>query len=304
MSSDTLESLPSVADVSLHRGARAAPDAVPDLLLEVPHGATKAAHFDALLAELVGPFPDDLRSFFFVNTDVGAPEVAEALAARVVEAEPTRTVLVIRCLVPRTFIDCNRVIAPDAKPKPSALGEVTPGLAPYARDERDQQLLLGRYAAYRALVTRAMDAVCGGGGEALMVHSYAPRQVDVAVDDHIVELLREAYAPQRVETWPLRPEIDMIVETSDGERPMSERLVGRLRDAFEGAGFQVAEGRTYRLHPSTMAHHHAVRHPGRTLCFEMRRDLLVESFTPFAEMRGDPGKVARVARILADVVVG
>lgn len=75
MANDSFDSIPSVADVSFHWGAQAAPAAVPDLLLEIPHGATKASHFDDLAAELVGPFPADLRSFFFVNTDVGAPEV-------------------------------------------------------------------------------------------------------------------------------------------------------------------------------------------------------------------------------------
>ena len=69
---------------------------MPDLLVEIPHGATRAAHFDALASELVGPFPDDLRDFFFVNTDVGAPEVGGALAARVVADDPHRTAVVIR----------------------------------------------------------------------------------------------------------------------------------------------------------------------------------------------------------------
>lgn len=296
------ESIPALADVFLYRGSRAEPDAAPDLLLEVPHGATLAAHFDALATELRGPFPDDLRSFFFVNTDVGAPEVADALARQVEADEPDRTVLVVRCLVPRTFVDCNRVIEPDAEPRASAAGEVTPGLAPYARDAADRQLLLGRYAAYRDLVTRAMDVVCGGGGDALMLHSYAPREVDVPVDDRIVERLREAYEPDRIDDWPLRPEIDLIVRTPEGELLASEPRVARVRAAFESDGLEVAEGRTYPLHPSTMAHFFARRHPGRTLCIEMRRDLLVPAFTPFAEMRGDPSKAAWLGAALARAV--
>lgn len=299
MSRDPLASIPSVAQVSVHRGTAARADAVPDLLVEIPHGATRAADFDALAAELVGPFPDDLRSFFFVNTDVGAPEVGEALAARVVTDDPSRAALVIRCLVPRTFVDCNRVIASDAQPKASAAGEVTPGLAPYARDEDDRRLLLARYAMYRDLVTRAIDTVCGAGGDALMLHSYAPREVDVPVDDRIVERLREAYEPDRVETWPLRPEIDLIVRTPEGELLASEVLLERVRAAFQADGLEVAEGRTYPLHPSTMAHLFARRHPGRTLCLEVRRDLLVEAFTPFDEMPGSSEKTARIAADLA-----
>ncbi len=112
MSTALLAALPSVADVAYVRGpAASGPDAPPDLLLEVPHGATRAAHFDALRADLVGAYADDLRDFFFVNTDVGAPELAQRIAERFVAADPTRTAVVVRCLVPRTFVDCNRVIA-------------------------------------------------------------------------------------------------------------------------------------------------------------------------------------------------
>jgi hypothetical protein len=299
MAHDSFDSTPAVADVSIHRGLEAGPDALPDLVIEIPHGATRATHFDDLAAELVGSFPDDLRAFFFVNTDVGAPEVGDALAARVVAEDPARTVLVIRCLVPRTFLDCNRVIDADAQPKASAAGEVTPGLAPYVSDTGDRRLLLERYAAYRDLVTRAMDAVCGTGGEALMLHSYAPREVDVPVDDRIVERLRAAYAPGRVGTWSLRPEIDLIVRTPEGELLASETLVDRVRDAFVDAGLEVAEGKSYPLHPSTLAYVFARRHPGRTLCLELRRDLLVSDFTPFEEMPADPERVARMAETLA-----
>ncbi|MCC7110979.1 MAG: hypothetical protein IT382_16925, partial [Deltaproteobacteria bacterium] len=69
-------SIEGVVDVQQVRGARARPGAAADLLLEVPHGATRAHHFAALKGQLKGPFPDDLLDFFFVNTDVGAPEAA------------------------------------------------------------------------------------------------------------------------------------------------------------------------------------------------------------------------------------
>ena len=61
-----------VVDVEIVRGARARPDAPPDLLVEVPHGADRRAHYDALRARLRGDLPADLHAFFHVNTDVGA----------------------------------------------------------------------------------------------------------------------------------------------------------------------------------------------------------------------------------------
>src|SRR5690606_36693325 len=65
-------SIEGVVTVELLRGAEAPPAAVPDLLVEVPHGADLRAHYDALRARLVGELPADLHCFFHINTDVGA----------------------------------------------------------------------------------------------------------------------------------------------------------------------------------------------------------------------------------------
>lgn len=292
-----MRSIPDVCEVELVRGARAGE--VPDLLLEVPHGATRALHYDRLVDALRGSFPADLRDFFFVNTDVGAPEVARRTAELFVAADPGRSALVVRCLVPRTFVDCNRVIDVDAEPRASAAGEVTPGVQSWVRDPHDMALLLGRYRAYRALVEEAADRVCGAGGQMMMVHSYAPRSIDVAVDERIVERLREAYQPERLVTWPLRSPVDLIVDTPEGVRLASPELMARAQRNLTAAGYDVVLNGAYRLHPMTLAASIAARHPGRTLCLELRRDLLVHSFTPFAEMHVDPQKVERFARALA-----
>lgn len=295
-------SIPDVCDVTVVRGARSVGG--PDLLLEVPHGATLASDFDALASSLRGPFPADLRSFFFVNTDVGAPEVARRVAERVVAEDPARCALVIRSRVPRTFIDCNRVIDAATRASASKSGEMTPGIPEWVRDPLDQAVLLARYDAYRAVASEAFDAVCGAGGVALLVHSYAPRSVDVPVDERIVEHLRAAYAPGKRDTWPLRSPVDLIVNAPDGTFLASERLASRAQEEFTRAGFDVARNGAYALHPISLAHTFAARHPGRTLCLELRRDLLVSEFTPFAEMRGDPAQVARAAEPLALAVLG
>lgn len=292
-----MPSIPEVCEVALVRGARASES--PDLLLEVPHGATRAADFDRLHAVLRGPFPPDLREFFFVNTDVGAPEVALRVAERVVAADPRRSALVIRCRIPRTFVDCNRLIDLDAQPRASAAGELTPGLHAWVRDPEDRRLLLERYRAYREEVERTCASVCANGGQAVMVHSYAPRSVDVPVDERIVEHLRAAYAPERLETWPLRSPVDLIVDDLEGTRLADPDLVERLRVGFAAAGFGVVQNGAYALHPATLASALARRYPGRTLCLELRRDLLVPAFTPFQEMHVDPAKVDRLAAPLA-----
>ena len=159
MASFEPHSVPSVCETTVFRGAAAPEDATPDLLIEVPHGATRAAHFDALRAELRGPFDDSLRDYFFVNTDVGAPETALETARRFVERAPAKSALVIRCLVPRTFIDCNRIVDATTRPSSSAAGQMTPGVTSYVTDAKDLWLLLGRHAEYVTEAGRAMVGV-------------------------------------------------------------------------------------------------------------------------------------------------
>ena len=48
-----------------------------------------------------------------------------------------------------------------------------------------------------------------------------------------------------------------------------------------------------------MAWDHVMAHPGRTLCLEVRRDLLADPFEPFAEMHISPDLVDRLAGPIA-----
>ena len=246
----TITSVAGVVDV-MHVGDQSR---AVDVVVEVPHGATLRSHFDALRAQLVGPFPDDLVDFFFVNTDVGAPEAAVAFADHLARAAGLH-VVVLRCLIPRTFVDCNRVIDGPPQPTASTATGMTPGVVRYVTDAADLALLYARYSAYRELVTRVLGDVCGGGGGmAVMLHSYAPRSVDVPVDEKIVERLRAAYAPEVEPTWPLRPEVDLITTTPDGAMLADAALIDAVRAEFTSAGVAVADSTTYPLHPSSLAH--------------------------------------------------
>lgn len=295
---ETVSSLDGVAELVRVRGA-AHRDQPASLLLEISHGATRAEHYDELRSRLRGRYPPDLRDFFFVNTDVGAPELALRTAERFVAAAQTSAALVLRCLVPRTFVDCNRIIDLDALPRSSAAGELTPGLHAYVQDEHDRRLVLDRYRAWRELSERCFDLVCGGGGLALQVHSYAPRSIDVPVDEQIVTRLRAEYEPERLAGWPLRPEVDLIALARDGERLAGAAILANCTQRFREAGYEVTLATTYHLHEVTLAHAMARRHQERTLCLELRRDLLARSFTPFAEMEIAPEKVERAAGALA-----
>lgn len=289
------ESIDGVLDAEVIRGADAAA-AAPSLLIEIPHGATRTRDFDALAARLTSPLPDGLVDFFHVNTDVGAPELARAIALRLVAAHPARAAAIVRCRIPRTFIDCNRRL--DASAADFKAGKVTPGLMPWITTEGDRALLRELHQAYVAAVTAA-DAALAADGAVLLLHSYAPRTVDVEVDEQIVASLRAAYAPDVEPTWPLRPELDVIGRAVDGAELAPAAVVAALKAELAAVGLTAADSATYPLHPSTLAWDHVVRRPGRALCLEVRRDLLADPFTPFAEMTIGAAQVARLAGAIA-----
>lgn len=292
--------IPGVRETMILAAAGARPDEPPDLLVEVPHGATREADYEALRRRLFGDFPADLREFFFVNTDVGAPECAVAFARRVVDtASGPRKALVVRGLLPRTFVDCNRVLEREA---PAAM---TPVIPDYVGDERDRRLLRELHARYTEATSRSFDEVCGRGGTALILHSYAPRSVGIEhIDGSIVERLREEYRPERFERWPLRPPVDVISEAEDGTYLAPRALVAAVRERYGAAGVETAENATYRLHGDTEGYRHSARHPGRVLCVEIRRDLLADPFTPFREMRIGEACVRRMVEPLAAAFLG
>jgi hypothetical protein len=272
----------------------AAASGPPTVLVEVPHGADEAAHYTALAAQLRGPFPAQLEHFFFVNTDVGAHAVGLAVARGLVAADPRRSARVLRCLIPRTFIDCNRVV--EAPAGDLQAGGLTAAMAPYVTDPADQALLHALHARYAAAAGAAVDAVCAAGGLVLNPHTYAPRTVGIsAVDANIVENLHACYAPERVESWPLRPEVDLITDTPDGLDLSPPGLAAALIAAYAEVGLSAVRGGTYSLHPATSACASARRWPGRLLCLELRRDLLVERWTPFSPMQSAPDAVARLS---------
>jgi hypothetical protein len=275
---------------SIRLGPEPAPG-TPRLLLEVPHGATTRGELDATLGELDGPLPEDLEAFFHVNTDEGAPELARAVGRRLAAAGCA--VRILRCRIPRTLIDVNRLVEGEV-----AAG-MTAGLPPYVRSERDRRRLLELHRRYLELSGQAYAETCATGGLAVAVHSYAPRSVEVEVGNDVVAALRRAYRPAVLRRWKLRPPVDLITATTDGEVLAPPGLADRLRDAIAPLGLEVAENATYRLHAATTGCLHSRRWPGRVLTFEIRRDLLGAPWRPFVESRIGPRKVERLARPLA-----
>lgn len=268
--------IPGVVDV--HRFG----SGTPELVIEIPHGATETADFTSLEARLTSPLPGGLIDFFHVNTDAGAPELGLAIAEKLGNA------VVLRCRIPRTFIDCNRRI--DASLAEFKEGKVTPGLMPWITTDHDRQLLRGLYDRYVAVVRETLDAAPNAA--LLMLHTYAPRSVEIEVGPDIGPKLRAAYEPDVEPTWKMRPEIDVISKDLDGKSYAPPAVLAALKANLD---LPVAESATYPMHPSTLAYDHVLARPGRAICVEVRRDLLADPFTPFAQMTIGKQKVERLA---------
>jgi hypothetical protein len=297
---ETFAGIAGIADVERIDGAEADRTAPPALLVEIPHGADRRAHFDALRAQLVGDLPADLHVFFHVNTDTGAYEYGRRVAERVIAADPSRSALIVRCLIPRTFVDTNRV--EDAKDELGKTG-LTAGVAPYVRHPDDIALLLSLHRCYVALAERAYEHVCGSGGFALSPHTYGPRTMGIAkIDDEIVHELRRAHEPEAWASWPVRPEVDMITKTADGVRHAPERIVETLITTYRAMSVGASENVTYFIHPATQGARWALKFPEQFLTLEVRRDLLVEEYTPFDEMKVRPAAADRYAAPIAGAI--
>ncbi len=291
-----IESIADIADVE----RIGAPGVAPRVLIEVPHGADRRAHYDVWRAKLVGPLPTDLHCFFHVNTDVGAWQYGRRVAERIVAERPEIAALLVRCLVPRTFIDTNRL--PDS-PDKLASGGMTPAIAPYIDADDDRLVLVAAHRAYVELAERAYRAVCDAGGFALSPHTYGPRTLAISkIDRDIVNELRKAHEPAAIEAAPLRPEVDLITRTPDGSRIAPSGLVEELIAAYAELGITATESATYKMSDATQGWRWQMLYPDQVLCLEVRRDLLVESWTPFEEQTVRAESADRFSQPLARAI--
>jgi len=297
----TLSSVDGVCDFEVHRPAHAPRGW---LLIEVPHGATRKSDYDAVAGRLKSELPAQLEHFFFVNTDIGAPEGAQWLG-RTLSAQGFG-VVVARCLIPRTFIDTNRVITKSSGGQ--KVGGMTPAVPGYISDEGDASMLVVMHGVYHSVVNAAYASVCGmAKGLALQLHSFAPRSVNIEkTDAGIVEALHQAYVPEVYAKWPERPAVDLICATEDGSFKSAPHLATALRAAYLEAGVVAEENATYHLHPSTMGLVYARAHPDQVVCVELNRGLVADPFVPFGVSPISADRIARMAapigRVLAEAM--
>lgn len=267
-------------------------DGPPTLVIEVPHGADEQHHYDTVRAALHSPLPAHLEKFFWVNTDVGAYAIGRRIA-ELAAAQGVAT-LVLRSLIPRTFIDVNRTLD-GAEPG------MTPGLQPYITDPRDQALLLELHHRYTAAAEAAYSRVLPGGF-AVIPHTYAPHTVPITViDADIVKNLERVYEPAILQTCPLRPEVDLITRTPEGIDQSPPGAADALLELLAAQGIQGVRDDSYNLHPATMGRAWSDRWPGRILCFEVRRDLVTD-WNPFAAKPMRPDRIDPLAGMVVQAL--
>lgn len=283
------ESVEGVCEVTVHRGAGRK-----WLFIEVPHGATRKSDYDSVVSKLKSTLPEQLEHFFFVNTDIGAPEGA-AWLGRTLCAQGIN-VVVARCLIPRTFIDTNRVIAPAEGGK--LVGGMTPAVPGYIDSAEDAQWLTAQHARYHQVVDQLYQEVCrGADGLALQLHSYSPRSVSIEkTDGNIVSALHAAYVPEVYAKWPERPAVDVICATEDGSFRSAPKLVAAVLAAYAQEGIGAKENGTYHLHPVAMGFVYAQAYPQQVVCVELNRGLVADPFIPFGV---SPISEAKVAKMVA-----
>jgi hypothetical protein len=136
-----------------------------------------------------------------------------------------------------------------------------------------------------------------------MPHTYGPRTLGIEkIDESIVAALRAAHAPGTYESWPLRPEVDLITRTADGTLHAAASVAQAVAAAYRALGLEVAENKTYAMHPSTQGLRWALRCPGRTFCLEVRRDLLCPGWTWNEENEVSDAAAERFAAPIADAI--
>jgi hypothetical protein len=294
VSSEPPRSIPDVCELERIHPTADRGGAAPRLLIELPHGATRELDFERLRNRLHSDLPTDLREFFFVNTDVGCYETARVVAERVARHRRCK-VWILRSLLPRTLVDCNRLVG--ANPRTTTM---TPAIPEYVEHPADRRLLEQLHASYQEQAAAAYESVHRTGGLALQLHTYAPRSIRIdRIDGSIVKALRRAYEPAVYQQWERRPVVEIISEDVDGVSLASAAWVESVKGAYRTVGVEVAENRTYRLHGDTTGYVYAARFPGMVGCLEINREQLADPFVPFAEMRIAPEKAERMAGPIA-----
>ena len=290
-------------------GPEADDQAPATIFLEIPHGATTHAHLEAIKT-LDAQTPEDWDTVYWCSTDQGAPEVALRAAQLLTSPEwawaqlgqaaaqqaADRVVVLIRGLIPRHYVDLNRLWVP--QDQTAGVG-LTPTLPEFLRQQPEPgRKLQALHTRYHAAIMAQYEQTCGLGGQAMQIHTYSPRSVS-APQGVSGPLLRRAWSDAEREQWPLRPIGQLITGRAD-EPPLSDAaLVDALRREFEAIGVTLAVNEPFAFHPVTTLDQLAHRWPGQLTALELGREFLAQRYDPLGPWTPDVQVVERAAGALA-----
>lgn len=296
-----VQSIPNVCDVQVISGPDADLNAPCDVLCELPHGATEPGHI-ALAQQLTADYPEGYDDLFWVNTDQGSPEYGLRFAQQITDpawvathatllltdqqrqsaiiAAAKRKVLFIRALIPRTIVDLNRVWDLDTAAFRAA--NLTGAVAPFARPE-ELPAIRALYDAYQAVADAAHADICGRGGQAFNLHTYAPITVSINSDESLLSAVRRAYVPENYPNYPQRPPAQLITKLPGEPSLTDEALITKLVARYADAGIPLALDEPFTMHKATSCYVRAAAYPGQITVIELRRDTLTDAFVPFAK---------------------
>lgn len=302
-----------IFELNLYAGREACESQNPQVFIELPHGATSMAELE-YAKRFTRDYPGDRHDLFFMaNTDQGSPEYGNYLAQLLTQQKYWQKgelsqkamntishlrVAVMRCQIPRTILDVNRLWKRDAAAIESGL---TPGTGPYIKNKDDLSALHDIYDFYQAEAADWYQKVCGQGGFGFNLHTYAPISVQPKDGEYVVDALWRAYRGGDYDLYPVRPEVELITAPEPGRFLSDRQLCDALLKQYQEMGLTVAENEPYPLHESTTAYEHAAKYPGRTLTIEISRKLLAKTFDPFTIMDMDHDQVDRLTRPIAKV---
>ena len=318
-----IQSVEGICDVFRFTSGAPLSDPPVPLFIELPHGATELKHLHDLKPRVRQYTDDRYDDFFMVNTDQGSPEYAFYLAgaltdptlvdrlgdrlnaaqrSRLREIQHRLDIVVLRSLLPRTIVDVNRQWVIDESVRKAA--NLTGTTASFIDDEADLTMLHELYDAYQQQARRGYAFACENGGFAFNLHTYAPISVSLVEGEYIVDTLHRAYRPEQFATYAYRPAVELITTPPDGSILAPPRLVEWVLAAYRAQDIEITCDDPYPLHPAATGYHHCERYPHRILSMEIRRDLLAESFEPFAIWPVSPTKLAHMTDPLVEGVAG
>lgn len=293
-------------------GPEADQEAPATVFLEIPHGATTAAHLEAIKT-LGAEAPEDWDTVYWCTTDQGAPEVAsaaakllvdpswamEALGERAAEDAAKRGVCVVRGLIPRHFIDLNRLWIDEQEAKQANL---TPIVPPFLKSQpKVGGQLRALYREYHSVINAQYERTCQAGGQTMQVHTYSPRSVS-APNGVSGQVLREAWSDAKRESWPLRPAGQLITGRADEPALSDARLSALMVEEFAKADFELSINDPFSFHPVTTLDALGHRWPGQVMAIELGRERLAERYDPLGPWTPSPTVVAACAHAMAKAI--